>query len=317
MCLAQAVSAENVRMALWHEGVTRDGPGLLLRDLQREEDAFDALAQGLRDADADIIVFTKFDFDAGGLALRAFADLIGDYPYQMPLRGNEGIPTGIDLDGDGRLGGRGDAQSYARFPGEGGLAVLSRFPIDEERVRSFNGLLWKDLPDTQISTSDPGFEVQKLSNGGHWIVSILVPSPVQPVTQLSFLIGHAGTPVFDGPEDRNGRRNRDELRLWQQILSGDHGPPPEGFVVFAADTNLDPDRGDGYRDAMAEFLAGPWFQDPLPQTPTANWENPGPMRVSYLLPAKSLVVTDARVWPVFPGHSHSLVTVDIAVPEPP
>ena len=72
----------------------------------------------------------------------------------------------------------------------------------------------------------------------------------------------------------------------------------------------------GYdRGAMAAFLDRPWFRDPLPEQITADWDDPGPMRVSYLLPEAMLHVRDAQVWPVFSDQKHRLITVDISWPD--
>jgi hypothetical protein len=48
----------------------------------------------------------------------------------------------MDLDNDGTIGVRdnayaGDALGFGRFPGQYGMLVLSRFPIDTSRVRTF------------------------------------------------------------------------------------------------------------------------------------------------------------------------------------
>ncbi|MCL3881676.1 endonuclease/exonuclease/phosphatase family protein [Marivita sp. GX14005] len=302
--------AQELRLALWHVPLTRDGPGLLLRDIVRQQEPLPAFAQALARADADIIVLTKFDFDAGGAALDAFAWLIGGGYHTLALRPNAGLPTGHDMDGDGRLAEPEDAQAYGRFPGQEGMAVLSRIPIASKDVRSFNDMLWRDLPGTHIAPNDAGLDVQRLSSGGHWVVPIHVES-----APLHLLVGHSGAPVFDGPEDRNGRRNLDELRLWEHILDGGRGPPmPEPFVLMA-NTNLDPQRGEGYRDAMALFLQRPDLQDPLPGQVTAHWDDPGPMRVSYLLPSKGFQIRHAEVLPPLEGQDHSLIIVDIALPE--
>ena len=82
-----------------------------------------------------------------------------------------------------------------------------------------------------------------------------------------------------------------------------------------ANTNLDPERGEGHRDAMAGFLARRDLTDPLPGQITANWERPGPMRVSYLLPSVDLPIRAARVWPRLPDQPHRLITVDITLPD--
>jgi hypothetical protein len=36
---------------------------------------------------------------------------------------------------------------------------------------------------------------------------------------VHFLVSHSTLPVFDGPEDRNGRRNFDEIRFWADYIS--------------------------------------------------------------------------------------------------
>lgn len=298
--------AQDLRVALWHVPLMRDGPGLLLRDLVRQDAGVVSVAKALSAADADIIVLTRFDYDATGATLRAFADLVdGGHTFVQPLRSNAGIPTMFDMDGDGRLGEAEDAQAFGRFPGQEALAILSRFPIDSEALRSFNDILWRDLPGTLVTGGDIGLDVQRLSSGGHWIVPVILPDTETGIS-VSLLIGHAGPPVFDGPEDRNGRRNRDELRLWEQIINDETGP-----FVFMANTNLDPDRGDGYRDAMRQFLLNPRITDPLPDQITAHWDRPGPMRVSYVLPSPDFEIKAAQVWPVLSDQQHSLITVDL------
>ncbi|MFP7569427.1 endonuclease/exonuclease/phosphatase family protein [Marivita sp. S2033] len=318
MTSASVTFAQELRLALWHVPLSRDGPGLLLRDLQKRDPELAALAAALNNADADVIVLTKFDYDAAGAALAAFVEMLGGgYDFTLPLRPNSGIATDFDADADGRLGEPEDAQAYGRFPGQEGLAVLSRYPIHLEGVRSYNQLLWSEIPGSHMSREDAGYGAQRLSSGGHWVVPVNVAENAEAPRYLSLMIGHAGAPVFDGPEDRNGRRNFDELRLWEQIMDGVHGPPLGAPLVFMANSNLDPDRGEGYRGAMGRFLSRPDLQDPLPRQPTAHWDDPGAMRVSYLLPSRDLTLRDARVWPVMPEQDHSLITVDIVVPDPP
>lgn len=311
LIVAEPVFAKDLRLALWHAPLSREGPGLLYRDIQRADPAVLAMARHLAEVDADILVLTQFDYDATGAALGAFSRLIDrGYDHILPLRSNAGIPTGRDLDGDGRLNEPEDAQAYGRFPGQEALAVLSRHPILAGEARSFNDLLWQDAPGSHATPSDTGIEVQRLSSGGHWIVPVEVGAGDGAVQRIDLLVGHAGPPVFDGPEDRNGRRNLDELRLWDRVLDTDVGP----LFVFMANTNLDPDRGEGYRDAMAGFLARPDLTDPLPGRITAGWDRPGPMRVSYLLPSRNLALRDAQVWPGLPDQPHHLISVDITVP---
>jgi len=120
-----------------------------------------------------------------------------------------------------------------------------------------------------------------------------------PDAPLHLMAFAATPPVFDGPEDRNGLRNRDELRMWEIVLDGGFGPAPDNFVVIG-NANLDPVDGDGLSGAMASFLADIRLQDPLPRRDTADWpeEGPGNLRVSYVLPSATWRVLDADVyWP--------------------
>lgn len=302
--------ARDLRVALWHAPLTRNGPGLLLRDLTEGEGSVTDFASAIVDTNADIIVLTRFDYDASGQTLRAFSALVnGAHTYVMPLRSNAGIPTGIDMDGDGRLAEPEDAQAYGRFPGQEALAVLSRFPILGDDVQMHNDFLWRDLPGGLLKASDHGGSSQRLSSGGHWTVPVEYTQRDQ-THRITLFIGHAGPPVFDGPEDRNGRRNRDELRLWERIVELTDRP-----FVFMANTNLDPERGEGYRDAMAQFLSEQDIVDPLEGQVTAHWDSPGPMRVSYILPSSDFSVGAAKVWPVLEGQQHSLITVDLTLPD--
>ena len=274
----------------------------------------------------DVLVLTEFDYDLDGVALAGFADQFDDlYPYRFATRPNTGLATGLDLDRNGRVGEPRDAQGYGRFAGDGGMAVLSRYPIGD--VTDLSGLLWQDLPGAVLPVAggapfltDDVRAVQRLSTTGHWIVPIALPDG--PLAVMAF---SATPPVFDGPEDRNGLRNRDELRLWELVLDGGFGPPPDHFVI-AGNANLDPVDGDGDSAAMAAFLARPDLQDPLPGLDTADWpevDGPGNLRVSYVLPATDWRVMDAGVdWPAPDdvlsdgdppvAGPHHLVWVDIA-----
>ncbi len=295
--LPDLAAAETYRIATYAAPLSRDGPGLLLRDILKGEDAQIAAVQSVVTRHApDVLLLTDFDYDLDGAALAAFADMFGDqYPHRFALRPNAGMPTGLDLDRNGRTGEPRDAQGYGRFAGDGGMAILSRYPVGE--VTDLSDILWRDLPGATLPKdfySDAVLAVQRLSSTGHWIVPLDLPDG--PMTLLAF---SATPPVFDGPEDRNGLRNRDELRMWQVLLDGGFGPPPTDFVI-AGNANLDPVDGDGFSGAMAAFLADRRLQDPLPGKDTADWpdDGAGDLRVSYVLPAAEWLVADAGVfWP--------------------
>ncbi len=251
------------------------------------------------------------------------------------------MPTGRDLDGDGHRDGARDAQGYGTFPGMDGIAVLSRWPITI--AQDFTTLLWRDLPGGLIALDDPGADLQRLSTTAHVVLRVDPPG-APPLFLATF---HATPPVFDGPEDRNGRRNHDETALWSRWLDGALGPAPEDRFVILGDANLDPLDGDGRPDAIAALLADPRLQDPAPQSPegarraaaqgganlgqrgdpardTADWDDrpdqPGNLRVDYVLPSADWTVIGAGIaWPPIPermkkGRSaprHGLVWVDL------
>lgn len=350
-CLgALAAGAETLRLATYGVEMGRKGPGLLLRDILGGKDAqVSAVAQVIAAVAPDAILLTGFDYDLNGVALTAFAGVLTaagqDYPYRFALRPNSGWATGLDLNGDGRLGGPGDAQGFGWFAGQNGLAILSKVPIDAAGARDFSALLWRDLPGARLPEvdgkpfpSEGAQAVQRLSSVAHWDVPLILPTG----GRLHLLAFQAGPPVFDGPEDRNGLRNRDEVRFWPLYLDGALAtPPPDGPLVVVGGANLDPARGQGDRAAITALLADPRLQDPHPKSPgateasapvdTVAWDapgEPGNMRVDYVLPSADLTVTGAGVfWPertdpaaallgdAGRGASrHRLVWVDVTLP---
>ncbi|SFR46157.1 Endonuclease/Exonuclease/phosphatase family protein [Yoonia tamlensis] len=321
LCLPHPGLAQTIRVATYAAPLSRAGPGLLLRDIHKGDDPqITAIAQVIRATAPDVLVLTDFDYDHDGIALAAFAQLLGpEYVHQFAGPSNAGLPTGLDLDGDNRRGDARDAQGYGEFAGDGAIAVLSRWPLGA--VTDYSPLRWRDLPGATLPPmTDQVAAVQRLSSTSHWVVPVLLPDG--PLNLFAFA---ATPPVFDGPEDRNGLRNRDELRLWTAVLDGGLGQVPADFVI-AGNANLDPLAGDGLRDAMAAFLADQRLQDPLAEIATAAWSDRpelGELRVSYVLPVQSWRVVDAGVQrpppddPSLDDRSlgagpHWLVWVDIA-----
>lgn len=309
MLVAFAARAEDLRIATWHGDFSRKGPGLLLQDLRAGKVGLGPILA----AAPDILLLTDIDYDAGLAALAALQEGLAkgglDLPNAFALRPNTGWQTDHDLDGDGQTGGPRDAQGYGRFSGQGGMAVLSRYPVALDR--DLSTLLWRDVPDTAMAADDPAPDLQRLSTSAHWALSVRTRDG--PLTLLTLA---ATPPVFDGPEDRNGRRNRDEVLLWAHVLDGRLGAVPEGPVVLLGNFNLDPAKGEGLHDAVQALLAHPRLTDPQPGVETVTWDSTGPMRVSYVLPDRALTVRGAGVMPVAPDTGlHRLVWVDVALPE--
>lgn len=297
---------------------------MLLRDiLAGGADDIRNVADMIVAARPDVILLLDVDFDAGGATLRALAQLLAqrglDLPHHFSAMPNAGLQTDFDLDGDGRMRGPGDAQGFGSYAGQGGMALLSRLPIDAGATRDFSGFLWRDLPDALSDPRTTGSEVQRLSSVGHWDVALNLPDR----GLVSVLAFHATPPVFDGPEDRNGRRNHDEAAFWLAYLDGHLSQAPRGGpLVLLGDSNMDIADSDGLSAAMAALLNGRHLADPLPRSAastmaalaegganaahrgdpsldTANWEDgpgrPGNLRVDYVLPSRDWVVVDAGI----------------------
>ena len=346
--MALPATADTLRIATFHTELERNGPGLLLRDILRGEDAQIAAVAGIiAGAGADVIVLQGVDYDHDLHALTALRDVVASqgafYPHVFALRPNTGMPTGHDMDGDSRSAEPEDRQGYGEFSGQGGMALLSRFPIDRSGVRDFSAFLWADLPGALLPELDgapfpsPAAQaVQRLSSTAHWVVPVHLPSG--PLHLLTF---HATAPVFDGPEDRNGRRNHDELRFWSLYLDGAFGAVPDTRFVLLGAANLSPSEGEGRKAALHVILSDPRLSDPRPRRPgpvpadparmadpaldTVEWPHPGPgpRRVDYILPSADLRVVASGVhWPAGgaaldqarAASRHRLVWVDLATP---
>ncbi len=340
LLLAGSASAETLRIATWNVGLNRSGPGLLVQDLAEGKDAqIAAILRVLAQLDADVILLTSVDYDRGGVALGLLADRLAaagqDYPHRFARRPNTGMQTGLDVDGNGRIGDPRDAQGFGLFSGQGGMAILSRWPVAEDGVRDASDLLWRDLPGN-LSDDRPALaEVQRLATTGFWDVPVMTREGA-----LHLLAWHATPPVFDGPEDRNGRRNHDEAAFWRLFLDGALAmPPPEPPFVLLGDGNMDPADGDGLRDGIAALLAHPALRDPAPRgshgrTEPAHRGDPaldtvlypdlGGLRLDYVLPSAGLrVIASGVLWPpeddplyrdLVTASRHFPVWVDITLP---
>lgn len=207
-----------------------------------------------------------------GHAVRGFTAPL-HYPYRHTPNTNTGIASGLDLDRNGRVvnqpetpGYGADALGFGQFAGQYGMTVYSQYPILS--VRSFQNLRWLDLPGNLLQhDASPGEhnlarfyppEAQqrlKLSSKNHVDVALCVQGRV-----LHFLVSHPTPPAFDGPEDRNGKRNHDELRLWTEYLDGaawlvdDQGQrgglAAGALFVVAGDLNADALDGDALRSGQ-------------------------------------------------------------------
>ncbi|MBA2389120.1 MAG: endonuclease/exonuclease/phosphatase family protein, partial [Geodermatophilaceae bacterium] len=222
---------ESVRFASFNASLNRSTEGQLITDLSTPDNAqAQNVAEIIQRTRPDVLLVNEFDYDAGDVALGLFQDnylsvphngaAAIDYPYSFTAPSNTGIQSGFDLNNDGVIGGPDDAFGFGFFPGQFGMAVYSKFPFVEANIRTFQEFLWKDMPGALLpddpGTPEPGdfyseeeLAVFRLSSKSHWDL----PVRIGPRT-VHFLVSHPTPPVFDGDEDRNGRRNHDEIRFW-------------------------------------------------------------------------------------------------------
>lgn len=351
MMSAGWAAAETLRIATFNASLSRKGPGLLIRDLEKGKDRqIAAVLNIIATVKPDILLINELDHDRDGIALRLLNDALRakghGFAHHFSDLSNTGMPSGVDLNGDGEIGGPTDAFGFGTFRGQYGMALLSRFPIDTAALRSFRKLRWVDAPEATLpgTPAQPHYSkaasaVFRLSSKSHWDIPVTLPDQ----RRLHILASHPTPPVFDGPEDANGLRNRDEILLWARYLDGaaltDDAGRVEAFAghhfAILGDLNADPFDGDGRHDGIAQLLAHPLLQDPKPASngaveaartqggsnarhrgppdhDTADWRDdkggPGNLRVDYVLPSKSLKVMGAGVfWPATDEDGHKLI----------
>src|SRR3954451_3653565 len=147
----------SIRVATYNSSLFRDKDGQLIKDLKAgDNDQARKIAEVIQRVRPDILLVNEFDYDDGHEAAELFrtkylaAGQNGCEPikfghfFTRPV--NTGLPSGRDLNYDGKLNGPDDAIGFGKHPGEYGMLVLSRFPIDSSQVRSFQKLLWRDMP---------------------------------------------------------------------------------------------------------------------------------------------------------------------------
>ncbi|OIQ44747.1 MAG: endonuclease [Roseobacter sp. MedPE-SW] len=336
--LPRIPQAETLRIATFNTELSRKGPGLLLRDIERGEDVqIAAVVAVIAEAKPDILLLQSIDWDYNNLALKALARRLAQagslYPHLFASQPNAGLATDLDLDGDGRLGGPGDSQGYGDYTGRAGLAVLSRYPLVVDKMQDLTPLLWRDIPGATLPQHPDGSPfpspqaqaIQRLSSTAHWVLPVALANG----QRLTLLCFQAAPPLFDGAEDRNGLRNADEIRLWQVYLDGllpaELAAPPTQQFVIVGGANLDPSSGEGRRQSITQLLRDPRLQDPRPlstpaNTQTVDWGEGRRMRVDYLLPSKDWQVAAAGVvWPdsdsspAAHASRHRLVWVDLVL----
>ena len=351
-----------LRFATFNASVNRNADGQLVQELSNGDDPqLRNVAEIIQRVRADVLLVNEFDFVPDEQAARLFQRNYLSVPqngarairyrYRFVAPSNTGIASGKDLDNDGQVvtqpgsGAYGnDSFGFGEFPGKFGMAVFSRERIDFKRVRTFQHFLWKDMPGALLpdDPATPGPQdwyspdelgVFRLSSKSHWDL----PLKLKGGRRVHFLVSHPTPPVFDTAEDRNGKRNHDEIRFWADYVTpgasdyiyddnGRHGGLRRGdHFVIAGDQNADPFDGDGVDHAIRQLLDNPRVNASVtptspggpqqsqlqggantthqgdPANDTADFADgaPGNLRADYVLPDRDIRIRNSFVfWPL-------------------
>ncbi len=377
LVLASLASAETVRFATFNVSLYDKSPGRLAQRLATRDDVqARTIAEIIQRVRPDVLLLNEFDYEPHDSAIQDFLTnylAVGQHVSQSPdgpaqpieyahrfrAASNTGVSSGFDLDrdgtaqqtpGDSQYGG--DCWGYGEYPGKYAMVLLSQYPIDSKAVRTFQRFRWRDMPAARLpddlETAAPRdwysgkiLEQFPLSSKSHWDVPIRITGQT-----LHVLASHPTPPTYDGPEDRNGRRNHDEIRFWVDYIDPDSSgyiyddqgqrgglPLGEKFVVMG-DLNGDPADGDG-AEGIQRLLNSPHVNPiPIPESAggaeqarlqgganathvgkpkydtldAADADGPGNLRVDYVIPATSLTTLASGVfWPENKKRLFSLV----------
>lgn len=342
-----------IRVATFNVALNRSSEGELLKELEKgDSEKIAKLAAIIQMVRPDVLLLNEVDFDEGKTVAAFEKHFLSksqhdqkaiSYPFRYVGTVNTGVDSKQDLNGDRRVGSADDAFGFGWFPGQYGMAVLSMHPIDTDNVRTFQNFLWKDMPGAMLPVdpktgenwySKEAMDIFRLSSKSHWDLPITVDSKT-----FHLLACHPTPPVFDKEEDRNGKRNHDEIRLWAQYINndcdwlyddnGNRGGLASGAAfVIAGDLNADPNDGDSTDNAIDQLLKHDLvLADSIPASnggkhysekdgqanlehkgdashDTANFNDKtvGNVRIDYVLPSKGTTVSNQGVfWPA-PGE---------------
>ncbi|MEL0656714.1 endonuclease/exonuclease/phosphatase family protein [Pseudoalteromonas issachenkonii] len=317
----------------------------LVNALKTNHQQIKNIAEIIQRVRPDIILLNEFDYIPKEQGIEYFnqhylnvsqqKQAAINYPYSYIAPVNTGLATEFDLDNDGKKNGvMGDAQGFGFFEGHYGMAVLSKYPINFDKVRTFQTFKYKDMPNAQMpvmpKTGENWYNAQewqtlRLSSKSFWDLPISVNDKT-----IHVIASHPTPPVFDGEEDRNGKRNHDEVRLIADYVSnakyiyddkGEKGGlKAHSRFVILGDLNAAPE-GDKARTNTTDQLlknllinaqfvpksegAKEQYDEPYAQNYSANWQ----ARVDYVLPSNyGLKIKDGGVfWPTKTSSEYRLI----------
>jgi 3-phytase len=299
-----AVPGETVRFATFNVSLYGKSAGDVAKRLasgnDRQARSEAEIIQRIR---PDVILLNEVDYDAAGELIDTFQQkylALGqnysqspdgpaepiEYKFRYYAPCNTGVASGHDLDRNGRVVTEigsveygGDCWGFGQYPGQYGMVILSKYPIQADAIRTFRNFRWQDMPGALLPDDLETREAQDwynsetlhqfpLSSKSHWDVPIQIGEHT-----IHVLASHPTPPTFDGPEDRNGCRNHDEIRFWVDYIAGDDiGKSTAGYIyddagqkggiksgasfVIMGDLNGDPHDGQG-TGGISKLLASP------------------------------------------------------------
>jgi endonuclease/exonuclease/phosphatase family metal-dependent hydrolase len=331
-----------------HDNSLKVSRKILSKALANGHQQIKNIAEIIQTVNPDIILLNEFDnqtddhqalttFIRHYLNKRQNGQNAIDFPYYYQGPVNTGVNSGLDIDGNGEKGKLpGDGYGFGYFPGHFGMALLSKYPINIDQIRSFQYFKWSDMPNAlmpkipETNKSWYNQEVRqalRLSSKSHWDIPVVINGKT-----IHILASHPTPPVFDGPEDRNGKRNHDEIRFWQDYIS----PKKAGYIyddkgnkgginatqpfVILGDLNASNIDGDALKTGISSLLNNDKIQDAMPQSPAGEMHTPDNsnakhhtafwrMRADYVLPSvKGLTIKNSGVfWPLATDDNYRLI----------
>lgn len=272
-------SLDTLRFAHFNASMFRSNTGSLIAELNTSSsNQIQKVAEIIQRNRPDILSLMEFDYDANGEALTLFqenylgvsqneADTIV-YPYTYAVPSNTGLLSEVDIDENGNISLPNDAYGFGNFEGQYAFAILSKYPLDLTNSRTFQQFLWKDMPNALLPENPDGSSYYSEETTNVFCLSsknhIDVPIKISDEKIIHALLAHPTPPVFDGSEDRNGKRNFDEIRLWSDYISNagylvdddgqSGGLSNDAYFVVMGDLNADPVDGDSVEDAINQLL---------------------------------------------------------------
>ena len=324
----------------------------LSNSLQQNQQQIKNIAEIIQRINPDIILLNEFDrtddthqniqfFLNQYLAKSQNGQASIRFPYFYQGAVNTGVKVNDDLNHDGKANQQpADTHGFGYFEGHFGMVLLSKYPISKREIRTFQYFKWHDMPNAlkpiNPKTKLPWYtnntwQTLRLSSKSHWDIPVNVNGKT-----VHVLASHPTPPVFDGAEDRNGKRNHDEIRFWVDYINGEQGnyiyddsgikgglAAQQAFVILG-DQNASVSDGDAIKEdtskGIVALLSSDKIQDPMPASTGGGLHSPKNenakhhtaywgMRADYVLPStNNFTIIDSGVfWPEKNDDSYRLI----------